>query len=636
VGGVSDNGNDREIDPNPIPNDTTKVTVTITFNRTSASNSGNGDRDGDGFPDDWEEQYGYDPDNPSDPDPNADDDGDGLTNREEYEEGTNPKNPDTDGDGYTDGEEVDAGTDPLDPTDHPGGGNGGEDNGGEGNGGEDNGGEGGSSDGPIGVYAAGNDTTGNGSEEKPYKSLNKALTEVKKRSGDARKINVKGELSEASGNTYSQDMSNLFSVTAGKAGSDLITIEGHGTGAGFAKKAETSYWLRVLRLDSGTKVTLKNIKVSGGSHTSGGGIYVTGGELILDNSEISGNKAEGAHSVGVGGGGIFARESTLILRGGSRIANNTAFSYGGGIYIEGGAWTMEDAVIEGNDGYFGGGIGSRDSSLTLVKGAIKNNSSTSTGGGILVMSSATDGTPSPVVMGPDIEIAGNKSTKAEGGGAYFGYNTDITINGSTIENNETLIHGGGIFIKSANLRMTGGRIVGNTAGQGGGGIFIENLGCAVTLSGGIEITGNKILKSADFTEYGGGGIWFRMGSLNLDLSAGGIIANNEADYGGGIYAGAHGAVTMTGGSIQNNKARKNGGGVYISDPSRDDIALSFTMTGGTIYGQDNATESNTVGGNGKAVYIIHTSIPAPTPVLPPIVHESTVTSLVYSGTKSNP
>ncbi|HFU4460717.1 TPA: hypothetical protein ACGO93_002229, partial [Streptococcus suis] len=45
----------------------------------------------------------------------ADDDGDGLSNGEELEIGTNPRNSDTDGDGRNDGDEVNDGTNPTDP-----------------------------------------------------------------------------------------------------------------------------------------------------------------------------------------------------------------------------------------------------------------------------------------------------------------------------------------------------------------------------------------------------------------------------------------------------------------------------------------------------------------------------------------
>jgi len=71
----------------------------------------NPDTDGDGMDDGWEVTYSL---NPLADDASSDPDGDGLTNLEEYLLGTDPTNPDTDGDAIWDGEEVTtSGTDPL-------------------------------------------------------------------------------------------------------------------------------------------------------------------------------------------------------------------------------------------------------------------------------------------------------------------------------------------------------------------------------------------------------------------------------------------------------------------------------------------------------------------------------------------
>ncbi len=71
------------------------------------------DGDGNGITDAWERFYFTD----SPADPKDDHDGDGLTNVDEFREGTRPKHTDTDGDGQPDGWEVQYGLQPADPGD---------------------------------------------------------------------------------------------------------------------------------------------------------------------------------------------------------------------------------------------------------------------------------------------------------------------------------------------------------------------------------------------------------------------------------------------------------------------------------------------------------------------------------------
>lgn len=65
------------------------------------------DTDNDGMPDWWEDENGFDKNNPADAALDAD--SDGSTNLAEYRRTTDPRNPDTDGDGLLDGAETDTG-----------------------------------------------------------------------------------------------------------------------------------------------------------------------------------------------------------------------------------------------------------------------------------------------------------------------------------------------------------------------------------------------------------------------------------------------------------------------------------------------------------------------------------------------
>ncbi|MEN7974003.1 MAG: hypothetical protein ABFR47_09250, partial [Verrucomicrobiota bacterium] len=75
---------------------------------------GNSDADSDGMPDAWELEYCG-----GNVDPGGDMDFDGVSNLDEYLNGSNPLNPDSDGDGAPDGVEVGAGTSSTNPASVP-------------------------------------------------------------------------------------------------------------------------------------------------------------------------------------------------------------------------------------------------------------------------------------------------------------------------------------------------------------------------------------------------------------------------------------------------------------------------------------------------------------------------------------
>ncbi len=160
-----------------------------------------------------------------------------------------------------------------------------------------------------------------------------------------------------------------------------------------------------------------------------------------------------------------------------------------------------------------------------------------------------------------------------------------------------------IFVNGGFFTMNSGLISGNTnvanqnvGGGNGGGVYVENG--TFTMNGG-EISGNTI---AGF----GGGVYVESGTFAMN---GGEISGNTAVYdatggngnGGGVYVGGSGTFTMSGGKISLNHARM-GGGVFVEDSAKE-----FSTNGGTIYGNDNTSNTNTatigVPNGGLAIFV---------------------------------
>ena len=117
---ISSNPGIASVDANGVVTAVSRGSVTITARNEGAAATIKIDVStiistvGDGIPDDWKIAHGL-----SITDPGVagqDPDGDGLTNLEEFQNGTDPNNPDTDGDGVSDGDEVHKyHTNPLSP-----------------------------------------------------------------------------------------------------------------------------------------------------------------------------------------------------------------------------------------------------------------------------------------------------------------------------------------------------------------------------------------------------------------------------------------------------------------------------------------------------------------------------------------
>ena len=179
-----------------------------------------------------------------------------------------------------------------------------------------------------------------------------------------------------------------------------------------------------------------------------------------------------------------------------------------------------------------------------------------------------------------------------------------TIGGSAADGNKAKM-GGGIYLRGINASgtMENNSIVSYNEASGigdvskGGGICIA-VGAHFTMKKGT-ISYNKSTKNSDYTAYGGGVCVVGNKPLTTDHASftlqDGTIDHNTTDYGGGVATSDGGVFTMAGGDINDNEAKQCGGGVSVHG--------AMTMTGGTISQNKCTTSDTTRGGGGIFLWL---------------------------------
>jgi hypothetical protein len=269
----------------------------------------------------------------------------------------------------------------------------------------------------------------------------------------------------------------------------------------------------------------------------GGGI-LNEGALNLNDSMITANSAGGSGSSGMGGG-IYERglprsgSGTATTGGGaatitaSSVAGNSATS-GGGIFLQGGALSIENTPVSGNIATTasgqGGGIYNAGGTATVSHETLTGNSAGKAGGaiyntGTLVIDIASLGGP------PSAGGASNGNVADSGGGLANTQGASVTITDATFSYNTATI-GGGAIDNVGTLSATNTTIAHNTATAAGGGID-NSLGKLTTVN--VTIAYNSVLAGGQ-----GGGIDATSGTVLLYNT---IVAENANSSGPSDLAG---------------------------------------------------------------------------------------------------
>ena len=378
----------------------------------------------------------------------------------------------------------------------------------------------------------------------------------------------------------------------------------------------------------GVVLNAKNTKFLDNTAKSGGGILLwSNSSADLNNSEVSGNKATGD------GGGVYIWDSTcsLTASNGTVFRENSANS-GGGIFSAGGTVTAEDSTFEKNTAVMNGGAiaATQNSSLTVRNSKVLENMSGDKAGGILAEKSTLEVT--------DSIIDGNRASK--GGGLYI---SDIdapcetkedkpehTITRTEITNNTADGQGigGGIYLGAQKLTITDSKLTGNNTisknGQTQGGAIVayspgdftlDNTliqGNTADVGGGIHVLSTKLRDShiilcnntritGNVANLFGGGIFLdNMNNPAVLKLVNASVDNNTADVAGGIFNSGSIVVLKDGAVLENNTAKRFGGGFYNTNNPDNTVGKVTVESGATVMNNTASTYGGGLYNKGKA------------------------------------
>lgn len=263
---------------------------------------------------------------------------------------------------------------------------------------------------------------------------------------------------------------------------------------------------RVIHVLASTEtVRLHGVRITGGADVAGGNILnesngpANGFGLELIDVVVDGGQAES-------GGGVHNQGALSLVR--TRVEENTAAEFGGGIFTQNGELDVRDSRIGGgNSAPFGGGIAADDSgSVEILRSVIVGNEAEDFGGGLWI--SFIDDFSALF-----IRVEGNES--AFGGGLFLSNaagSTPYTVTHSAVIGNTAAARGGGLHV-SADFQIRHSTLASNIAQDDGGGGAYTN---ASALFDAVTIAGNT----------GGGGIFNESGAfLEASLIAGNTGGN---------------------------------------------------------------------------------------------------------------
>ncbi len=314
--------------------------------------------------------------------------------------------------------------------------------------------------GNIYVSESGNDTNSGLKETTPIRSLTRAM-EI------ARSIDVRTNVViKVTVGIYSNSDGLSNANTGFVIDRHNIEISG-GWDTGFSSMVGKSEFdgnnslYHIIKINNVTNVVLRNLVIRGGKANgtspddNGGGIYANKVyNLLIDNSVTISNNSANSY-----GGGIYLHYSSNSTISASISSNTADYGGGGGVYLEYSTSNTISASVYWNSAIWGGGVYLSSSTSNTISGSVYGNSAFYDGGGVYLTNSHNN-----IIISNS--VYGNRASYGRGGGVYLEYSTNNTISASVYWNSAAW--GGGVYLRSSTSNTISGSVYSNSASYGGG------------------------------------------------------------------------------------------------------------------------------------------------------------------------
>lgn len=321
---------------------------------------------------------------------------------------------------------------------------------------------------------------------------------------------------------------------------------------------------------------------------NGGAFHLTGPGIV----DFKGSRFEGNVAASEGGG-LWNSAAGLMRVEQCQVLNNTANGMaadngGGGLFNDGGFLDVQGSVVLGNAAPMGSGSGggmfNNAGTLNVLRTIVEGNQSNRAGGGIEALVGNTSVRFSALVGNNTGAAPGN------GGGLHLTGAGNVLVERSRVLGNTASAEGGGLWNSSTGFMLVlDSGVSDNTASgaasdQGGGGLFNDgglmrvertnvnnNLADGTAGSGGGALNNGGVLSLISCNFIGndcrraGGGVEALLGTTTLvDVKLEGNSTGAAPGNGGGLHLTGAGYVTLLNGSVRENHADNEGGGLWNS------------------------------------------------------------------------